>query len=301
MKTITTRHAHSLLPRPSRKWSLAAAAVSGALLFTGCGRERPMASASTDSETTPTAYETTTTSQTSATPPMSANPSMSAASSATSSTGQQQVQDSATLVLDEEKLDVQKREVQSGGVLISKDVETRTVNQPVELREETVEVERLTPEEARERGVQTQGEAQKIDEKDVYIPLSREEAVVQKEVQPREVVTARTDSETKQENVDATLRREVVDVQRTNQQPASAQNQAGMQSGQLEQRIRTELRNADLGLQEQQLNQIQIQVQQDTVTLSGNVPSQDIASQIEDRVNEIDGVENVRNQLRASR
>ncbi len=69
----------------------------------------------------------------------------------------------------------------------------------------------------------------------------------------------------------------------------------------LEQRIRTELMTApDLNLQPQQLNQIQIRVEQNTVHLSGNVPSAEIRENIEDRVNNIDGVQNVRNDLRVS-
>ena len=59
--------------------------------------------------------------------------------------------DQATVVLDEERLNVQKREVDAGGVLITKDVETRQANQPVELQREEVQIERLSPEQARER------------------------------------------------------------------------------------------------------------------------------------------------------
>src|SRR5688500_7288116 len=107
-----------ILTRPP----LVAMLLGGSLLFAGCQNLRD--TASQQSGTTRTA-------------------------SAAGANGQTS-QEAATMVLHEEKLDVQKREVNDGGVLIRKDVETRQVNQPVELSRESVQVERLTPEQARE-------------------------------------------------------------------------------------------------------------------------------------------------------
>jgi uncharacterized protein (TIGR02271 family) len=249
--------------------AIATMLLGGSLLLTGCQNFRD--TASQGSGTTRTA-------------------------SAAAANGQTS-QEAATMVLHEEKLDVQKREVNDGGVVIRKDVETRQVNQPVEVRRESVQVERLTPEQARERGINTNTPSQ-IGKDEVFIPVTREEVVVQKEVQPREVVRAETATQTERQNVDATLRREVVDVQT---QGGSAQQASTAAGRQLEQQIRTELRRAgDLQLSEEQLNQINIQVANNTVTLAGTVPNQQAASQIEQRIRQVPGVQNVQNQLRAA-
>lgn len=66
----------------------------------------------------------------------------------------------------------------------------------------------------------------------------------------------------------------------------------------LEQRIRSDLRTAQaLNLSEEELNQIDIQVQQDSVTLAGTVSSQQAAQEIEQRVRQIEEVQSVDNQL----
>src|SRR5690606_39413919 len=80
--------------------------------------------AATGSTTTPSATAGTTGS----TPSTDTARSASQASSARqdqAQTGNRQERDSATMVLDEERLDVQKREVDQGGVLITKNVETK--------------------------------------------------------------------------------------------------------------------------------------------------------------------------------
>lgn len=229
----------------------------------------------------------------------------------------------AVVVLDEERLDVQKRTVPAGGVVIRKDVETREVTQPVELRTETVEIERLSAEEAQKRDLTAKGGT--IDGKgEIFVPLEREVAVAEKEVQSREVVTATTKSSVEQEDVGATLRREVVDIERQNSaqagQATTRSEGAGAPTGRtqsqterttgtaqasqtqqpMEQRIRTELRQSNLGLQEQQINQMQIRVEQNTVTLMGTVPNQETSRAIEQRVRQMEGVQNVENQLRAN-
>ncbi len=205
-------------------------------------------------------------------------------------------QDNATMVLNEEQLRVQKRDVDAGGVLITKDVETREVTQPVELRQEQVDIERLTPDQARERGIAMDGQSQQIDEGQVYIPLSREEAVAQKEVETTGVVQAQTQTQTEQREVGATLEREVVDVQR---QGAGATTDQGTQTASLsEQRIRSELSSAnDLNLEEQQLNQINIKVERDTVRLSGKVPSEEVSDSLEQRIKNMQDVRTVQNDL----
>ena len=166
--------------------------------------------------------------------------------------------------------------------MIRKEVETRQVNQPVELTKETVQVERLTPEQAKARGISTTEGSQQISKDQVFIAVTREEVVVQKQVQPREVVRAETASQTERQNVDATLRREVARVET---QGTSAQ-------GSLDERIRNELRaNQDLRLDERQISLINVRSDQGTVTLSGRVTNDQLAAQIERRVRQIPGVQ----------
>jgi stress response protein YsnF len=313
------------LGRPgSRRNALIATLLAGGLLAAGCA-DRERVTRQNTAEDTQTTYSATATEYPSTSGMTATSSGTTAASSGTTgsepvysgaATAQTQ-SDEATMVLDEEKLNVEKRTVDRGGVLIEKKVETEQVSQPVELKRETVDVERLTPEEARQRGITAGEQTQRIDEDQVYIPLQREEAVVQKEVQPREVIRAETVTETERDQVDATVRREVADIERTQpgqssgrEQASSQQQEASMASGQqqssqgsqLEQRIRTELRTADdLNLQEQDLDKIQIKAEQGKVTLSGSVPSEELANKIVEHVRELEEVQTVDNQLSASR
>jgi osmotically-inducible protein OsmY len=68
----------------------------------------------------------------------------------------------------------------------------------------------------------------------------------------------------------------------------------------LEQGIRESLRTAqNLGLTEEQLQQVKITVANDTVTLTGTVPSREAGQSIEARVKQHPGVETVQNWLNA--
>jgi stress response protein YsnF len=271
--------------RPGRtKTYIAALALGGALLAAGCADRREVTTRQSTTGTDDAAYTTATTQQ--------------SAREQLEPTGRQ----GTTMVLDEERLDIEKRRVQEGGVLIRKEVETQEVSQPVELRSETVQVERLSPEEARQRGISPDAQGQqRIGEDEVFIPMSREEAVVERRVEPREVIRAETQTETQQQEVGGTVRREVVDIERQPGQQASTQQASTQQGSQLEQRIRSELRNADdLDLQDRHIEQIQIRAEQGRVTLAGTVPEQEMIRKIEERVQNIQGVQSVENQLRAS-
>lgn len=114
----------------------------------------------------------------------------------------------ATMQLSEEQLRVGKREVEAGGVRLRKIVRTEMVNQPVELRREEVVIERVPASEAA-------GAEASFDEEEVYIPLRREEAVVEKEAHVREEVRARKESQTDTQQVTERVRREDVEVERT--------------------------------------------------------------------------------------
>jgi uncharacterized protein (TIGR02271 family) len=116
-------------------------------------------------------------------------------------------QEGATVELVEEQLKVGKREVEAGGVRLRKIARTQTVNQPIELKREEVVVERV-PGQGAPRGKAFEGE-------DIYVPLRREEAVVQKEAGVREQVRVRKTAQTEQQNVSDQVRREDVEIEGT--------------------------------------------------------------------------------------
>ncbi len=231
----------------------------------------------------------------------------------TSARGGAEVQDRATIALDQEKLNVEKKEVDAGGVLVSKEVVTEEVQQPVQLERERVQITHVSPDEAPESD-------QAISEDQIYIPLKKEEAVAQKEVTTSGAIEVAKQTETEEQTVSDTVRREVADIQREGEaelsettQVASTDNSQNSQSGfatvddntqpaaepqDLEQRIRDSLRQeSSLALSEDQLEQIEIEVDQDTVRLSGAVSDQEKARQIEDRIRQVDGVKMVQNEL----
>ncbi len=103
---------------------------------------------------------------------------------------------------------VGKREVVAGGVRLRKVVRTETVNQPVELRREELIVERVPANESTGRG-----EAD-FQQREIYVPLRREEAVVQKEARVREEVRVRKDARTDRQTVSEQVRKEDVEIER---------------------------------------------------------------------------------------
>ena len=118
-------------------------------------------------------------------------------------------QESATIDLAEERLKVGKREVEAGGVRLRKIVRTETVNQPVELKREEVVVERVPG------SGSAPGSGRQFEGQDIFIPLRREEPVVQKEAAVREQVRVRKTAQTEQQKVSEQVRREDVEVEGT--------------------------------------------------------------------------------------
>jgi uncharacterized protein (TIGR02271 family) len=113
----------------------------------------------------------------------------------------------ATMQLKEETMTVGKREVDAGGVRLRKVVRTETVNRPVELQREEVVVERVPASGDTATGTE-------FEEQEVYMPLRREEAVVDKETRVREEVRADKRTETERQNVSGTVRKEDVEIER---------------------------------------------------------------------------------------
>ncbi|HEX7050844.1 MAG TPA: DUF2382 domain-containing protein [Longimicrobiales bacterium] len=106
----------------------------------------------------------------------------------------------------EEELNVGKREVSAGQVEIEKHVETEHVRRPVRLRHEEVDIERR-PVERMEAG-----EA-RIEEEDIHIPLTEEEAVVEKRPVVREELVVRKRPVEETEQVEGDIRRERIDIE----------------------------------------------------------------------------------------
>jgi len=115
----------------------------------------------------------------------------------------------ATIALSEEQLKIGKRDVEAGGVRLRKIVRTEIVNQPVELRREEVVIERVPASEGRT------AQSAEFGEKEIYIPLRREEAVVEKQARVREEVRARKQSQTDTQQVTEQIRKEDVEIERT--------------------------------------------------------------------------------------
>jgi uncharacterized protein (TIGR02271 family) len=120
---------------------------------------------------------------------------------------QEHMKDEANIRLKEEQLKVGKREVQAGGVRLRKIVRTETVNQPVELKREEIVIER----------VPASGDASTAGgfrEEDIFIPLRREEAVVEKSAHVREEVRVGKKAEYERQQVTGEIRKEELKVDR---------------------------------------------------------------------------------------
>jgi uncharacterized protein (TIGR02271 family) len=109
--------------------------------------------------------------------------------------------------LTEEEMRVGKRTVPTGGVRLRKVVRTERVEEPVELRREEVEIERVPATGAPPpEGAFREGE--------VFIPTEREEPVVEKTARVTGEVVARKREETERETVAGEVRREEVETER---------------------------------------------------------------------------------------
>jgi uncharacterized protein (TIGR02271 family) len=118
-------------------------------------------------------------------------------------------EDQARITLSEEELSVGKRNVKAGEVDIHKRVDTEQVHRDVELHREDVEIERRPVRE----GMYADGKPQ-ISEDEIRIPLNAEEAVVEKRVVPQEELVVKKRDVVEHQDVDATLRKERVEIDR---------------------------------------------------------------------------------------
>lgn len=180
--------------------------MSTALLFTGCCGSRDKSTAAYRSNYSTTSYANDTSSTTDA----SARTNVREQEGASVTTNQNEI----SMPLYSESLRVGKREVENGSVRLKKSVRTETASQPVELRRETVTIDR----EAFENAQRSANAGQPNDigaafqEKEIVIDLKREEPVV--EVQPfvSGRIVAQKRSTTDRQNVDRQVRHETVEV-----------------------------------------------------------------------------------------
>lgn len=116
--------------------------------------------------------------------------------------------DEKILNLNEERVEVGKQEVGTGGVRLRKVIRTETIHEPVELKHEDVEIERIPADET------ARAEPGNLQEEEIYIPLRQEEAVVHKETRPREQIRATKKTETEKQDVSETARKEDIEIER---------------------------------------------------------------------------------------
>ena len=118
------------------------------------------------------------------------------------------------LVLSEEELAIGKRQVAAGEVGVHKYVETERVHEEVQLRHEEVDVQRRPITDGYSAAGATIGQ-----DEDIRIPLHAEEAVVEKRVVPTEEIVVRKREVVETEGVEADLRHERAEVDRTTTNP----------------------------------------------------------------------------------
>jgi len=122
----------------------------------------------------------------------------------------------ATIELREEQLKVGKRQVETGSVRLRKVVRTETINQPVDLQREEIVVERIP---AGEEDKTRQAEGEDFQEQDIFIPLRREEPVIQKESRVKEKVRVSKKKQTERQDVSEQIRKEDVEIERPSERP----------------------------------------------------------------------------------
>jgi len=184
--------------------------MSTALLLAGCCGPRENRTAAYRSNYATSSYA----SDTSTRDDASVRTNVREQESATTATNGTAGQNEYSMPLYSESLRVGKREVENGSVRLRKTVRTETASQPIELRRETVTIDR----EAFENAQRAANAGQPTDigaafqEKEIVIDLKREEPVV--EVQPyiSGRIVAQKRATTDRQNVDRQIRHETVEV-----------------------------------------------------------------------------------------
>jgi uncharacterized protein (TIGR02271 family) len=186
-----------------------------------------------------------------------------------------------------EELQVGKRVVSDGGVLLRKIVETETQSEPVQLRREDIVIERVSANEA--RNFQAGDSQRAFQDREVVIELSREVPTLQKHAIVTEVVRARTVVETQPETVSGTVREESINIDRSIQDepevtpsavggsPAAEQGKAS----ESQQVSREAMENAELFLHKEQLDVGKRVVPGGRVVLRKSVNTREVSQPVE--------------------
>lgn len=116
----------------------------------------------------------------------------------------------------EEDLDIEKRQVRAGEVEVRKHVDTEHVSRPVILRHEEVTIERRPLSADQAAGAVSIGE-----DNEIRIPIAEEQLVVEKRVVPKEELVITKHTSSKEQTVEADVRKERVDVDRSHERDAS--------------------------------------------------------------------------------
>ncbi len=106
--------------------------------------------------------------------------------------------------------------VESGSVRLRKQVTTETVNQPVQIRRETLVVDRQAGTGSQETATTagTSGTFTPFEQGEIVIKLHTEEPVVEKRVIATGRITAKTATDTEQVTVSREVRKENIDVEK---------------------------------------------------------------------------------------
>lgn len=142
-------------------------------------------------------------------------------------TGSGEIQSERMVIpLHEEQVQVGKRIVDAGTVRLRKQIVTETVNQPVQIRRETIVVDREAvggtgSAQSFESGSgsstqqfqnQSGSFSQPFGEGEIVVRLQREEPVIEKRIVPAGNIVVQTRTDTEQVNVQQQVRRETIDV-----------------------------------------------------------------------------------------
>jgi uncharacterized protein (TIGR02271 family) len=116
-----------------------------------------------------------------------------------------------TVPLYEEQIVVGTRTIESGGVTLRKQVTTETINQPVQVRRETIIVDR-EPAVSGQTNAQSGSLSTPFEKGELVIRLHSEEPVVEKRIVPTARIVVQTRTNTEQMNVQREVRRENINV-----------------------------------------------------------------------------------------
>ena len=197
----------------SKRLAGVAIAVSSVAVVTGCHSAKS-SQASLYSE--PVGATATTSSQGGSSYAIQSG-STSASAQASTSTGQmQELKGDISIPLYEEQLAVGTRTVESGSVRLRKQVTTETVNQPVQIRRETLVVDREAGTGSQETAATagTAGTFTPFEQGEIVIKLHKEEPVIEKRVIATGRIVAKTATDTEQVTVSREVRKENIDVEK---------------------------------------------------------------------------------------